>query len=80
MAPDVNTAAEMGRRRLEQIPAGTELLREVRYLHADDVADITDDELANAGRWLRAAAHSALEGARNLDRILRQRTQGATRP
>jgi len=68
------------RAQLDQIPAGTELLRNVRHFHAADMADITDDELANAGRWLRAAAHSALEGARNLDRILRQRTQGATRP
>jgi len=68
------------RDRLAEIPAGTEMLREVRHFHADDVADVTDDELVIAGRWLRAAAHSALEGARNFDRILRQRTQGAPRP
>lgn len=64
------------RDRLGEIPAGTELLREVRHLHADDVTDCTTEELTNAGRWLRAAAHSALEGARNIERIIKQRNQG----
>lgn len=64
------------RERLDvELPAGTELLRGVRYLHAEDFADVTDAELTNAGRWLRAAAHSALEGARNVDRLLNKRTQ-----
>ena len=31
--------------------------------------------ICNAGRWLRAASHSALEGARNIDRLLKQRKE-----
>jgi len=57
-----------------QIPAGTELLRRVRHLHADDVTEISDDELATAARWLHAASYSALEGARRLEAIHLQRT------
>jgi len=54
------------RDRLTELPAGTELLREIRYASADELAEVTDDELAAAIRWLRAASHSCLEGARRL--------------
>lgn len=64
----------MKREELVQIPAGTELLRRVRHMQADDVAEISDDELATAARWLHAASYSALEGARRLEAIHRQRT------
>lgn len=68
------------RDRLEEIPAGTELLREVRHWTADTVVDVTTEELVNAARWLRAAAYSCTEGARRVDTLIAQRTrtQGAT--
>lgn len=67
------TDARPTRDRLEEIPAGTDLLRSVRYMTADDLVGITDDELEAAGRWLRAAAHSAREGAATIERVLRSR-------
>lgn len=63
----------MSRSRLEAIPAGTEALREVRYMPDDAFADCTDEELTNAVRWMRAAAHSAREGARHIEALLEQR-------
>jgi hypothetical protein len=61
-----------------EIPAGTELLRNLRYLPAADLADISDDDLEAAARWLRAAAYSAREGARHLERLMHQRQEPST--
>lgn len=58
---------------LEAIPPGTEALRAVRYMTDDDFDGITDDELETAIRWLRAAAHSAREGARTIEGVLARR-------
>jgi hypothetical protein len=63
---------------LADIPVGTRALRSVRYMTDDDFADITDDELEAAARWLRAAAFSAREGARRIDGVLRARGWTAT--
>lgn len=71
----------MTRERLAAIPAGTEALREIRYMHDADFADITDPELEAAARWLRAAAFSAREGARRIDGVLEaRRTKHAGTP
>lgn len=63
----------LARDRLIEIPAGTELLRSIRYMADDELADCSGDELAAAVRWLRAAAYSANEGARRLEQILHRR-------
>ncbi len=60
---------------LAEIPAGTELLRQVRHLTDDDLAEHTVDDLTRAARWLRAASYSAAEGARRLDRHIATRTR-----
>lgn len=60
---------------LEAIPSGTEALRAVRYFTDDDFDGITDDELEKAVRWLRAAAHSAREGARTIEGVLARRKE-----
>lgn len=63
------------RAELESIPAGTEALRAVRYMTDADFDGITDDELEIAARWLRAAAHSAREGARTIDAVVARRKE-----
>lgn len=63
----------MDRAALEQIPAGTDVLRRIRYSRPADLADITDDELAAAARWLRAASIDASAGAVHIERIRTQR-------
>lgn len=67
----------MTRAELEQIPAGTELLRRIRYTTVDQLADLTDDDLELAARWLRAAGYDARAGATHLDneRNRRQRRE-----
>ena len=65
---------------LEALPANTEALRSIRYLHDSAFDDITDAELTNAARWLRAAAHSCREGAARIDRHLAERQKGPTPP
>lgn len=65
----------MTRAELEQIPTGTELLRRVRYMPAAELEDISTEELTNAARWLKAAAHSAREGARHLESIITNRKE-----
>lgn len=69
------TAAPSGRERLDAIPAGTEALRAIRYMADDEFDGIADGELEAGVRWLRAAAHSAREGARRLDAVLRNRRE-----
>lgn len=61
------------RQSLMELPAGTELLRDVRYASDAELADITDEELERGARWLRAAAYSATEGARTFERALYHR-------
>lgn len=68
------TSRPVTRADLEALPAATGLLREIRYARPDDLADLTDDDLAAAIRWLRAAAYSCTEGARTLERYLHTRT------
>lgn len=58
---------------LVDLPAGTELLRGVRHLPDEAFAKNSIDELEHAVRWLRAAAYSAAEGARRIERHIEAR-------
>lgn len=69
----------MDRADLEALPAGTDHLRRVRYTRPAELVDITDDELAAAARWLRAAAIDAAAGAVHLERIRTQRRNETNR-
>lgn len=75
---EVSSRPEEIRARLVELPAGTDLLRNVRYMHAEDFDDCTTEELVRGARWLRAASYSAAEGARKLDAIARKRTTTTT--
>ncbi len=52
---EVTERPAIARARLVEIPAGTELLRNVRHMHAQEFAECSTDELDTAARWLRAA-------------------------
>lgn len=58
---------------LDAIAPEVVAIRQLRYEKDERFADAPDVALVNASRWLRAAAHSALEGARKLERIVRAR-------
>lgn len=58
------------RDRLEEIPAGTDLLRGVRHLVDEELGTLDLGELERAERWLQAASYSALEGARRIRRYI----------
>ena len=59
---------------IDAMVAGSAHLRALRHLSAEVLAELTDDELEGVARWCRAVSHSALEGARKLDQIVRART------
>lgn len=64
-----------GREILTRLPTETERIRDVRHAE-DDVFDGLDaKELGHAARWMRAASYSALEGARKLERLARERQE-----
>jgi hypothetical protein len=68
----------MTREDLARIPAETDVLRHVRYMKDREFDGITDHDLELAARWLRAAGHSANEGARRIERLLLDRQKEAT--
>jgi hypothetical protein len=69
----VNDVAASGREHLERLGPALVPAREIRYIRDEFFADVTDDELGKAAASLRALSHSCREGARKLERILRDR-------
>lgn len=69
-----------GRLRLEEVFAGLKPIRDLRYDPDDLFDDVPTEALDPAIRWLRAASFSALTGARKLERILNNRTEGDPAP
>ena len=64
---------------LEELGPLTTPMREVRFIPLDDLEELTDEEAVAAIRALRGLAYSANEGARHLERWLRNhRTPGGT--
>ncbi len=58
-----------GRELLEYLGPVLAPTREIRFRSADDFADVTDVELEQAARALRALGYSCTEGARKLDAV-----------
>lgn len=62
-----------GRELLEYLGPLLAPTREVRFRSAEDFADVTELELEQAARALRALGYSCREGARRLDAVLAER-------